>query len=86
MGDKVVYIVKEDGNKLHVFSNMESATKFILGQICDFENTFISSSWRLNVISDTFDYSITGYRFYLNIFYYETTLKSFRIEPHTILD
>lgn len=74
-----VYIVKDEKNILGVFSNHESAHKFMILKGVDYEQEFLTSTWKLDTVIDSYKYQIFKSRFYFGIFFYEVLNKSFEI-------
>ena len=43
----VVFIVKDDGKPIKIFSNHETAHKFMIKTGVEYEQNFLTSRWRL---------------------------------------
>jgi hypothetical protein len=82
--ESYVYIVKESDSTVSVFATLDAAKAYVLRKIGEIKDNFISSSWRINVVSDEYIYKIKTFTWYLVFFYYETTIHTFEVEQQVI--
>lgn len=82
--ESYVYIVKENNSNVSVFATLDGAKTYVLRKIGEIKDDFISSSWRINVVSDEYIYKIKTFTWYFAFFYYETTIHTFEIEQQLI--
>ena len=75
-----VFVVKDDGKPIKVFSSHEAAHKFMIQTGVEYEQNFLTSRWRLEDIVDSHKYVIKRSIWYLYVFYYECVDKTFEIE------
>jgi hypothetical protein len=80
----VVSILKEDGKPIKVFSNHETAHKFMIKTGVEYEQNFLTSRWRLEDLVDEHKYVIKRCIWYLYVFYYECVDKTFEIEEMNV--
>jgi len=85
---RTVFVVQEEvddaTNILYIFSSLDSAKNFVLRKIGEFKDNFVSSSRRLSVESDEYNYYIKVQMWYFYMFYYEKTVRSFHIEEQVV--
>ena len=80
-----VFIVKDDGKPIKVFSTHEKAHKCMIQLGVEYEQNFLTSRWRLEDVVDTHRYVIKRSIWYFGIFYYKCVDKVFEIETMEVI-
>jgi hypothetical protein len=84
MEQTCVYIVKEDKEILRVFSDTDSAHEFMIEKGMEYEQNFLTSSWKVEDKITATRYEISRSTYYLGIFYYRCVDKVFEIEDRVV--
>ena len=86
MDEYKVFIVREGDQILKIFTNLESAQTFLKKTVDEFIETILTSRWHIKTEIDDLSAKITAFQWILNIFYYQSQLKNFSIECHSVFD